>query len=907
MFFEKRIRARGPIARCFCCFVPYSILFLNLVFADTTTVRQTPDELARILNAVRTKEPITVDGRLLESVWQRPGASGFIQREPLEGQPASEQTEVWFVYDDAALYVAARMYDSSPDQIVARLGRKDGGVESDWIYVGIDAALDRRTAYVFGVSAGGALFDGYISDDTRLTSTWDGVWDADVQRDHLGWSAEFRIPFSQLRFSEKEQYVWGVEFLREVRRKSEESLLVLHPRNDQIRVSRYTELHGIEGIKPPKRIEVLPYVTGTRKFVEPPLVHSFNVGRKDPFVVGRDMNANLGADMKIGLTGELTLDLAINPDFAQVEVDPAVVNLSAYEIRFSERRPFFIEGESILNFGRGGATSYENYNWSDPSFFYSRRIGRAPQGSVSHTGFQNTPDRTTILGAAKVSGKVSESWYLAALTALTDREHGEVDSAGVRFRDAIEPRAFYTVVRARKEMNDARQGVGVVSTFLERENKDPRLTNLVNHRALSLGIDGWTFLDENRDWVLTGWTGISRVTGTVQRMLALQQSSTHYFQRPDANHVGIDSNATSLTGWASRFWLNKEKGKWRFNAALGAIHPQFETNDVGFHGRTDYVNGHIWGGYFSYDPDDAFRTKSIAAVAFREYNFGGTKIGETYNLVLQGQLLSYWGGYAVLGLNEPALDDQRTRGGPLMKTLRSNFFHGSVYSDSREPLNGSVYTTLARGLSGSWFVSSGINFSWSPSATVRVSGGPSYFLNHNAAQHITTRTDPVASSTFGKRYIFGTLDQKQIAATLRLDWTFTPRLSFQLFLQPLISSGRYTDIKELQAPRTFSFNHYEQLPDSIFYDTSAKGYTIVPAGASKFNLDDPNFNFKSLRANAVIRWEYMPGSTLYVVWTNEKVDFEKRGEFSFNRDVKVLLRDRPDNVFAIKLTYWLSP
>lgn len=901
MICEKDIRARGPVARCFCCFIAYSILFLNLVFADTTATR--------ILHALRTTEPVTIDGRLLETVWQRPGTSGFIQREPHEGQPASEQTEVWFAYDDAALYVAARLYDSSPDQIVARLGRKDGGVESDWIYIGIDAAFDRRTAYVFGVSAGGALFDGYVSDDTRITSTWDGVWDADVQRDHLGWSVEFRIPFSQLRFSEKERYVWGVEFLREVRRKSEESLLVLHPRNDEVRVSRWTELHGIEGIKPPKRVEVLPYVTGTRKFVEPPLVHSFNDGRKDPFVVGRDVNANVGADAKISLTGELTLDLAINPDFAQVEVDPAVVNLSAYEVRFAERRPFFIEGESILNFGRGGATSYENYNWSDPNFFYSRRIGRAPQGSVSHTGFKNNPDRTTILGAAKVSGKISESWYLAALTALTDREYGEVDSAGVRFRDAIEPRTFYTVVRARKEMNEAQQGLGVVSTFLERENNDPRLTRLLNRRAFSFGVDGWTFLDENRDWVLTGWTGMSRVTGTVQRMLTLQQSSTHYFQRPDANHVGIDSNATSLTGWASRFWLNKEKGKWRFNAALGAIHPKFETNDVGFHGRTDYINGHIWGGYFSYDPDDVFRVKSIAAVAFREYNFGGTKIGETYNLVLQGQLLSYWGGYAVLGHNEPAFDDQRTRGGPLMKTLRSNFFHGSVYSDFREPLNGSVYTTLAKGRSGSWSVNSGINFSWSPTATVRVSGGPSYFLNHNAAQHVTTRTDAAASGTFGKRYIFGTLDQKQIAATLRLDWTFTPRLSFQLFLQPLISSGRYTDIKELQSPRTFSFHHYNDLPSSITYNDTTMQYRVVPLGvtASSFNLDDPNFNFKSLRANAVIRWEYMPGSTLYVVWTNEKVDFENRGEFSFNRDVRLLLKDRPDNVFAIKLTYWLSP
>lgn len=899
MTHQVQTRAKGCIVVLQCATLFFAAHHLAL--ADSTRTR--------VLYAVRTTEPITIDGVLGETVWQRAGTAGFIQREPHEGAPASEKTEVWFAYDDHALYVAARMYDSSPDQIVARLARKDNGVEADWIYVAIDPSFNRRTAFVFGVSAGGALFDGYISNDTELSSSWDGVWDVDVARDEHGWTAEFQIPFSQFRFSDKPEQIWGVEFSREVQRKKENSLLVLHPLHDAVRVSRFSELHGITGIHPPSRLEILPYVTAVRKFVEAPPVHSFNAGRKDPFIVGRDIIGNVGADVKVGLTGELTLDLAVNPDFAQVEVDPAVVNLSAYEVRFAERRPFFVEGESILNFGRGGATSYQDYNWSDPSFFYSRRIGRRPQGRVKHAGFQNVPDRTTILGAAKVSGRISKSWYIAALTALTDREYGEVDSAGVRFRDVVEPRTFYAVTRVRREMDEARQGLGFISTFLERERGDATLQNLLSRRAVSFGLDGWVFLDSNRDWVLTGWTGVSRVEGTTQRMISLQQSPTHYFQRPDAGHVSIDTLATGLTGWASRIWLNKEKGNWRFNAAVGAIHPRFETNDVGFHGRTDYINGHVWGGYFSYEPDAIFRTKAIAAVAFREFNFGGVQIGETYNLILQAQLLNYWGGYTVIGHNEPTFDDQRTRGGPLMRSLRSNFTHIGIYSDSRKAFNGSVFTTLAKGESGSDQVVVGASVSWTPTPTLRLSGGPTYFANHNTAQYITTRDDPAATNTFGRRYVMGTLDQRQISASLRLDWTFTPRISFQLYIQPLLSTGRYTDIKELREPRTFSFNHYSQSPSSIEYNDTTSEYRIVPLGlaGSAFTLRNPDFNFKSLRANAVLRWEYMPGSTLFFVWTNEKVDYETRGRLSFDRDVRMLLKDRPDNVFAIKMTYWFHP
>ncbi|MBI2618619.1 MAG: carbohydrate binding family 9 domain-containing protein, partial [Ignavibacteriales bacterium] len=332
----------------------------------------------RVLKVLPVQSPISVDGRLTESEWDRPGERGFIQREPFEGAPPTEETEVWFAYDQHALYVAVRMYDQAPDSIVERLVRRDEDFESDFIYIGLDPKFDRNTGYYFGTNPSGSIGDGVFYDDNKTDDSYDPVWDVAVHRDSLGWTAEFRIPYSQLRFPARDRYVWAVDVYRRIHRKNEELFLVLHPRNDDIRVSHWLPLTGIDGIQPPPRIELRPYVAFTRKFLQSPPVASFNQGRNDPFAFGRDYLGGAGADAKIGLSGDFTLDVSVNPDFAQVEVDPAVVNLTAYETFFAEKRPFFIEGSNILAFGRGGAASYIDLNWSDPSFFYSRRIGRAP-------------------------------------------------------------------------------------------------------------------------------------------------------------------------------------------------------------------------------------------------------------------------------------------------------------------------------------------------------------------------------------------------------------------------------------------------------------------------------------------------------------------------------------------------
>lgn len=885
------------------------VLLLVLLFLESPSFGQNEASPVRALTATRTNGSIKIDGRLTEPVWQRKGETGFVQRTPDENSPASQKTEVLVAYDQSALYVAVKMFDTRPDSIVGNLARRDQDSQSDLVIIGLDAARDKRTGYYFGVNPAGAIMDGTLSNDTQTDDGWDGVWDVGVRLESWGWVAEFRIPYSQLRFPKRDKYVWGFEVERYIQRRNEESYLVYYPRTDRVRVSKWIELQGIEGIKPPSRIELLPYAAATGKFLQQPPVDVFNSGRTDPFTFQRDFPMSVGADAKVGLAGDVTLDLSLNPDFGQVEVDPAVVNLTAYEIYYQEKRPFFIEGSNILSFGRGGAALLQDFYWTDPNFFYSRRIGRAPQGSVSHEGFQDIPDRTAILGAAKLSGKITNSWSFAALAAVTDREYGQVDSAGVRFKEEVEPSTFYGVVRTQKEFNDARQAIGMIGTVVERRVSDERLTGIVNNQAASLGLDGWSFIDRDKVWVLTGWAGASYISGSKDRMLDLQRSPQHFFQRPDASYLSVDSNATSLMGWASRVWLDKVSGNWIFDAAIGAINPRFETNDVGFLTRADYINGHVYVGYQWFQPDRLFRTKTITGALIEQYDFGGNKIGESYQLSVDGQFLNYWEAALAVGLNGETYDDQRTRGGPLMRQWSSQSMVFTLLSDTRKSFYGTLNTTAGAGRSGSWTFNPSLSINWKAARTVNASISLDFSRVHSEAQYISTISDPLATATFGSRYVFGALDQKQLSTTLRLNWTFTPKLSFQLYVQPLLSAGAYAGFKELAQPGTFTFNRYGEGSSRI--SLTGNDYTVDPDGslgpAGPFSFSIPDFNYKSLRANAVFRWEYLPGSTMYFVWTHQKADDESQGDFEFGRDVSRLVRVAPDNVYSIKMTYWLNP
>ncbi|MDD8013980.1 MAG: DUF5916 domain-containing protein, partial [Acidobacteriota bacterium] len=567
------------------------VAFFSLFGEETASAPQSE----RTVQAQRLTGKVKIDGWLQEADWQKEAIAGFLQRDPDDGKPCSEKTEVWLAYDDHAIYVAARLHDAEPDKIISQLSRRDDFTETDYFMFYVDPLYDRRSGFKFLVNPSGSITDCIMYNDVYDDISWDGNWEAAARIDEQGWAVEMRIPFDQLRFKKKkkgEEYLWGVNFRRDIKRKNERATLVWIPKTESAFVSRFARMEGMRDINPKPLVEVTPYVIGKAKFEQE------QAG--NPFKTGEKFLANGGADIKVGLSSSLTLDLTLNPDFGQVEVDPAVINLSAAESYYSEKRPFFIEGAQVFKFGSGGSTQNVGADWSNPTLFYSRRIGRAPQGYVDTDGYADYPEWTTIMAAGKLSGTIGEGWKLGFMTALTQREYAEIDLNGARSDWEVEPFANYSALRMQKEFNKGRQGLGLIATSVLRDLRTDDLTFVLNKEAFSLGVDGWTFLDKKKVWVATGWLAGTVVSGSREHIAALQRSFPHYFQRPDADYVELDEEATSLSGLAGRFSLNKQKGNVLFNAALGFISPGFDSRDMGFQSQGDIVNGHLMLGYQSY-------------------------------------------------------------------------------------------------------------------------------------------------------------------------------------------------------------------------------------------------------------------------------------------------------------------
>lgn len=850
--------------------------------------------------ASRARTEIKVDGMLNEKAWRKaPAISHFIQRDPDEGAKPTEKTIVKMLYTDDAIYVGARMYDASPDSIIAKVGRRDEQLTSDEFTFYIDPYNDNQTGLYFGVNAGGTLYDGTLFNDSWDDDSWDGVWQGKAHIDHDQWTVEMRIPYSQLRFQKEDKYTWGINFKRFIARKNEKDYLKYQPRNGSGFVSRFDNLTSISNISPAHDLEVIPYLTTKASYLD----HTPG----DPFNDGSEYNFNAGADIKTNLGSNLTVNATVNPDFGQVEVDPAVVNLSDVETYFPEKRPFFINGSNFFNFGKGGADDFWNFNWWSPSFFYSRRIGRAPQGSTpSDADFVDSPEGTHILGAAKVTGRLNGNWNIGALQAVTSAENARYSINNQLHSTQVEPLTYYGVTRVQKQFNDAKQSIGFIGTYTNRSFGNDALRNDINKSSGVIGVDGWTFLDKDRMWVVTGWLGMSHITGTRERMLNVQTNSTHYLQRPDFKNYGVDSTSTSMTGYAGRLWVNKQKGNVIFNAAVGVIDPKFDLNDVGFLGVTNIVNSHIGVGYQWTEPTNWYRSQLLIGAVFSSFDFNGNNTMAGAWSQYRLQLLNYYSLRMNVAFNPRTLNNRLTRGGPLAVNHGGSQYDLRLSSDSRKPvvlsLGGGSY--LSRDGSDQWYLQSTIK--WKPAANLSLSLSPSYSWGYDKAHYINTFFDPTATQTYDHRYVFAELDQNTISSSIRVNWTFTPKLSLQMYVQPLISSGKFSSYKALARPKSFRFLEFGKDGGSTF---DSQNYTADPDGAGpapSMELGNPNFNYKSLRGNAVLRWEYRPGSTIYFVWTQSRSDVQDSGRFNLGNSFPRLINAHPDNIFLVKFSYWLN-
>ncbi|PYQ48453.1 MAG: hypothetical protein DMF59_15970 [Acidobacteria bacterium] len=819
-----------------------------------------------VLHAVRVSVPPVIDGDLNDPAWQQaPEFTDFTQHDPDDTKPATMRTSIRIVYDDAAVYFGAKMTD--PQRPSSLLYRRDTLGNFDFLSINLDPQLDRLSGNAFTVTPAGEQGDTVLYNDIGEDPSWDGVWESATKITPDGWQAEVRIPFSQLRFPDKPVQLWGINITRRTVRINEWDRIVNTPKGQTGFVSHFADLAGIEGIRRGRPLEVVPYTVGRTDLRS-------GLG-KDPLLGAREMRGDAGVDLKYGVTSSLTLTGALNPDFGQVEVDPAVVNLTQFETFYPEKRPFFIEGLNIFKFADSPAPSHF-YFWNNPTMFYTRRIGRAPQVGID-ADFVDMPSQTRILGAAKITGKLPGGWTVGGIEALTDAERARFVSGGTFGRQQVEPMTNYFVSRVTKEIGkDSR--VGFMLTDVARRLPEELSADL-RRSALTGGVDGYTRLGD-RTWILEGSAYGTDVRGSEAAIAATQQSPARYFQRPDATSFHFDATRTSLSGWGGTAMLSKSEGLWRPNVGVEAYSPGFETNDIGFLQRTDIISPHAVMQYVNQNVTKHFREQDVWMGAWQNRNFDGVTFERGFFAEWFTTTSNYWNTDIALIVTPGAFDDRLTRGGPIVRTPFSWNSDATVASDSRKNFSVRLNGHDEGSRDGSYFRLIVLNLFTRPRPNLQFTVSPVIRRGHTAAQYVTAIDDPSATATFGKRYVFAHLDQHSFEFQTRADWTVTAKLSFQLFLQPFIASGDYHDFRSLVAART-------------------RDYTPT------VETTNPDFNLRSLRGSAVVRWEFRPGSALYVAWNENRADVAPVGDFRVRRDLRAIPNAPSHDVFLVKLSYWL--
>jgi hypothetical protein len=870
-------------------------------------VHLTPRPEAR---AVHMTGEFLLDGRLDDAVWQAAQpATDLRQNQPHEGQPATQRTEVRFAFDDAAIYVGARMFDDrGAAGVRTRLVRRDGDINSDYVEVIFDTYHDHIGRLFFLVNPSGVK-----SDANGLggggDNSWDPVWEVKTVIDTLGWTAEMRIPLSQMRFpATRAEQTWGLQIWRQVNRLNELSQWAWWGIQEAGGPPFFGHLSGLVLGRAPGKAELLPYMVG--RSANAPVQDA-----ADPFEDPHALDGRAGVDARILLTSNLTLNATVNPDFGQVEVDPAVVNLSAFETFFEERRPFFIEGAGY--FGFGGLSCYFCSNVSSLSMFYTRRVGRSPQmtGNAFASGgqFADLPENTTILGAAKLTGRTPSGWSIGLMDAVTRRERATFERAdSTRGEATVEPLSNYFVGRVAKDLRGGATVIRAMGTSVWRDLDDPYLdARLSRHsEAFGLSTDMWF---GKRDYRLMAQIAGTQVSGSASAIARLDTSSARYLQRPDRDGAPYVPGRTSMTGLGAYTRFSRETGHMLWEVSTNIRTPSFENNDISFLSQADYyyMSANVLPQWTK--PTKTYRNLFFIAGGQQRYNFDGDMTDRQVHLYAYMQLLNYWDGN-VFYLHRPSLyDDRLSRGGPLLKRPGVDVWSINLSSDRRKNIAGNAGSEINRDGDGFWDISAYLNLTLQPASNVTISLGPSYFRGTTGVQYVLTRTDATATTFYGRRYVFADLLQKSISMNTRFNVTFSPTLSLELFMQPLISSGAFSRFKEYAAPRGLQRLVYGEdvgtasiqpgppdTPDQVVIDPDGGG------PAAQFAFRDPSFTFRSLRGNAVLRWEYRPGSTLFLVWSRDGSSSLTRGRLDFGEDLRALFEGPSTNIFLIKVSYWLG-
>jgi hypothetical protein len=844
-----------------------------------------------------------IDGDLSDAVWSEVDwSSDYLEFEPDVGTAPTQQTKMKIAYDEKNLYVAFHCLESDKSKLEKRLGRRDD-FPGDWVEFNIDSYNDDRTGFSFTASASGVKGDEFISDNGNFDESWNPIWYLAVAEDAEGWTAEIRIPLSQLRFSAEEEQVWGIQSTRRYFANEERSTWQPLPANPPGWVSEFGELRGIKGIKPQKQLEIQPFVLGQ--------YDTFEEEAGNPFRDGDDFGGNVGLDAKIGITNDLTLDLTVNPDFGQVDADPGAIALDGFEIFFQERRPFFVENKSVFDFRVGGGSD---------NVFFPRRIGRTPQGVTTIDGskgeYEDFPLSTTILGAAKFSGKTKDGWTLGILESVTAKEFAQIElddreeitqplselgELGNEREELVEPLTNYFVGRVQKDFNDRNSYVGGIFTATNR-NLEPHL-DFLHKQAYSGGVDfrhNW----KDRKYYVEGRSIFSRVNGSTDAITRTQTSLTHLFQRVDANHVAVDPTRTSLTGTGGFIEAGRQSGKWRYNLGTTWRSPELELNDIGFLRRADQIRQFANVRRFWNNSTSWYRQANVGFGQSTQYDFQGNYNRIQYDGRASINWKNNWGTEAGFGHKPRIRINTFLRGGPRWAFADENFAFAFVGTDQRKKFSvvaGYIYSRMRQNNFELKRIE--FNMNWQPLDALSLSLNTEYEQNPNKTQYVTQQSyDP---AEFGTRYITGVIDQETLSTTLRINYNINSNFTIQYYAQPFIAKGTYKDFNYVVDAANEDLNKRVALYSPNQIAAVDGGYTVDEDqdGTVDYSFGNPDFNFVQFRSNLVARWEYIPGSELFLVWSQGIEGGASSRESLTDAFNSQVLDQQIRNTFLVKWTY----
>ncbi len=874
------------------------LLFLLFFYAISSSAQNTLSTTKSYTTAEKQSE-ITIDGFLDEPAWDQVEWGGdFVGHRPEYNVAPTQETQFKILYDDKFLYVGIRAFDTEPEKIQRRMTRRDG-FDGDRVTFMVDSYYDKRTAFSFTACASGVKGEEYVSNNgDNWDSTWDPIWYLKTSIDDKGWIAEFKIPLSQLRFASKESHVWGLQLSRNFFRGQEINTWQPADPNAQGWVHLFGELNGIKGIRPQKQLEIQPYLLSSYQ--------KYPKEEGNPFrSSGKEYSLNAGLDAKIGITSDITLDVTVNPDFGQVDADPSMVNLSAFQLFFRERRPFFLEGSTLLSMRTSGGPN---------NLFYSRRVGASPKGNAFASGdveYADVPNQTPIIGAFKLTGKNAKGFSWAVLESLTDKVEADVayevgseshlsDKSTVQ---KVEPYTNYLVGRVQQDIDGGKTVIGALATHVKRFDNTGNDLEYLHDNAVSAGVD----VDHNfkdRKYGFEFRAMVSRVEGSQGSIYRTQTANQRNFQRPDNFYENVDSTRTSLVGTAGALTFGKRSGNWRWTFGSNYRSPELELNDTGFLRQTDDVNNWFWTQYRIPKVTKFFRWQTYNIYAEMNQDFGRTVTNKGINFNMNLQFLNFWEFGTGFWIGGSSVSNADLRGGPSIRYPGNMNYWMSISTNRSKKVSLSINPNINLGRkefsSGSGV---SLNIEARPTDALQLTFAPRINWNRNDLQWVTQLENDESDN----RYILATIERETFSASLRANYNITPNLTVEFWGQSFFFFGGYSNFKRVTTPDAINYeNRFEPFDDQqISFDESTESYFIDENrdGATDYSFDKPDFDFFQLQTNMVMRWEYVPGSTLFLVWSsngtsNDVSRFSDSDALFYNaRNVSTT------HTFLIKYTY----